>query len=130
MPQRAGHGHRHTGERINEPMRIPIVLLSWMLAAGAIAQEVQPQEAHPPGIDLPEGEGKLLLLAACTRCHDLKGLPAYKGYWDATRWRGMIETMVKNGAPLQPQQVGVLAEYLAQHFGKGPAESAQAEPNP
>lgn len=102
-------------------MRIPIVLLSWLLAAGAVAQEAQ--QVHPPGIDLPEGAGKPLLLAACTRCHDLKGLPAYKGYWDAPRWRGMIETMVKNGAPLQPEQIAVLADYLAQHFGKAPAAS-------
>jgi hypothetical protein len=78
-------------------------------------------QSHAPGIELPEGEGKLLLLAACTRCHDLKGLPSYKGYWDNTRWRSMIENMVKNGATLNPQQTTVLAEYLAQHFGKPPA---------
>jgi hypothetical protein len=79
--------------------------------------EEEPQ-AHAPGIELPEGEGKVLLLAACTRCHDLKGLPAYRGYWDSTRWRSMIDNMMKNGATLNPQQAGVLAEYLAQHFGK------------
>lgn len=81
------------------------------------------QQAHRPGIDLPEGDGKLLLLAACTRCHDLKGLPAYKGYWDSGRWRTMIETMIRNGAPLNPQQATVLADYLALHFGRPPAAS-------
>jgi hypothetical protein len=81
-----------------------------------VAQE-EPK-SHPPGIELPEGEGKILLLAACTRCHDLKGLPAYRNYWDSVRWRAMIETMVTNGAPLNTQQTGELAEYLAQYFGK------------
>lgn len=100
-------------------MRIQAVLLLSLAASAAAAQEGQ--QPHAPGIDLPEGEGKTLLLAACTRCHDLKGLPAYRGYWDDTRWRGMIETMVKNGAPLNAQQVPVLARYLAQHFGKPPA---------
>lgn len=81
----------------------------------------EPTKSYAPGIELPEGDGKRLLLAACTRCHDLKGLPAYRGYWDNTRWRSMIESMMKNGATLDPQQTGVLAEYLAQHFGKASA---------
>ena len=101
----------------------PVLLMSLLWMASAAPVFAQQQSTHPPGIDLPDGEGKGLLLSACTRCHDLKGLPAYRGYWDATRWRGMIETMVKNGAPLTPQQIGVLAEYLAQHFGKTSTES-------
>ena len=92
---------------------IPLLLL---VAPLCIAQEEQ--KPHPPGIELPEGEGRALLLAACTRCHDLKGLPAYRGYWDRVRWRAMIDTMIKNGAPLNTQQALVLAEYLAQHFGR------------
>ena len=93
-----------------------VALVSVILAPLCAAQDVQP--SHPPGIELPEGAGKVLLLTACTRCHDLKGLPAYKGYWNTTRWRDMIDTMVKNGAPLNVEQSAVLAEYLAQHFGK------------
>ena len=94
-----------------------------MLAAPlCVAQEEQ--ESHAPGIALPEGEGKVLLLAACTRCHDLKGLPAYKGYWTIARWRAMVESMVKNSAPLNEQQIAVLADYLAQHFGK-PAPNSE-----
>jgi hypothetical protein len=81
-------------------------------------QQSGEQESHAPGIELPEGEGRVLLLAACTRCHDLRGLPAYKGYWSAGQWRSMIETMIKNGAPLNQDQTSVLAEYLAQHFGR------------
>jgi hypothetical protein len=104
-------------------LRKSTLLLLSMAAPLCFAQEVQ--QSHPPGIDLPEGAGKGLLLAACTRCHDLKGLPAYKGYWDTTRWRAMIESMVKNSAPLDEQQVAVLAEYLAQHFGKPAAVSGR-----
>ena len=93
-----------------------LLLLASVTAASCIAAE-QPK-SYAPGIELPEGEGKVLLLAACIRCHDLKGLPAYRGYWDNTRWRSMVESMMKNGAALDPQQTGVLADYLAQHFGK------------
>lgn len=100
-------------------MHKPVFLSLAVAAAASAAQE----QVHAPGIELPEGAGKSLLLAECTRCHDLKGLPAYKGYWDATRWRGMVETMVKNGAPLTAEQTAVLSEYLAQHFGKPPQMS-------
>lgn len=93
------------------------LLLLVSLTALSCAAAEQP-ESYAPGIELPDGEGKVLLLVACTRCHDLKGLPAYRGYWDTTRWRSMIESMMRNGATLNPQQTGVLADYLAQHFGK------------
>jgi hypothetical protein len=93
-----------------------LLLLASLAACRCVAAE-EPK-SYAPGIELPEGEGKPLLLAACTRCHDLKGLPAYRGYWDTTRWRSMIESMMKNGAALNPEQTGVLADYLAQHFGK------------
>jgi hypothetical protein len=96
-----------------------LLLLASMTACFCHAAEAP--KSYAPGIELPEGEGKVLLLAACTRCHDLKGLPAYRGYWDTSRWRSMVESMMKNGATLNPQQTGVLADYLAQHFGKPPA---------
>jgi mono/diheme cytochrome c family protein len=91
-------------------------LLAAMVVLPCFAEEKL--QSYAPGIELPEGEGKLLLLAACVRCHDLKGLPAYRDYWDNTRWLSMIDNMMKNGAALNPQQATALAEYLAQHFGK------------
>ncbi len=98
-------------------MRISVIPVLLCASLTTLAAESQP-ESHAPGIELPEGEGRTLLLAACVRCHDLRGLPAYKGYWNSVRWRGMIEAMVKNGAPLSPDQTEVLAEYLAEHFGR------------
>jgi hypothetical protein len=97
-----------------------LVLLASLTGLSCMAAEEQ--KSYAPGIELPEGEGKVLLLAACTRCHDLKGLPAYRGYWDTARWRSMVESMTKNGAALSPQQTNVLAEYLARHFGKPSAQ--------
>lgn len=94
-----------------------LLLLAAITALPGIAAEQKPL-SYAPGIQLPDGEGKALLLAACVRCHDLKGLPAYRGYWDNTRWRSMIDNMIKNGATLNAQQTTVLADYLAQHFGK------------
>jgi hypothetical protein len=98
-----------------------MAMVAGCLLAAGFAPESAPAEGaklHPPGIDLPDGSGRSLLLAACTRCHDLRGLPAYKGYWNRERWRAMIETMVQHGAPLDSQQADELAGYLALHFGR------------
>lgn len=103
--------------KYGQALVLPLVL---GLLCGAVKASAADElhVSHPPGIELPAGEGRVLLLAACTRCHDLKGLPAYKGYWNSAHWRDMIQSMVKNGAPLNPEQVDLLAEYLAEYFGR------------
>ncbi len=96
-----------------------------MLLAGTIGTELlaaEPRPAAPtrfdPAIELPDDSGKALVLAACTRCHELRGLAAYQGYWGKPQWTAMVETMVKNGAVLTPSQIDEVADYLARHFGK------------
>ena len=70
-----------------------------------------------PNIDLPDSTGRELVLRACTKCHDLGGLEAYKGYWGFAEWKAMVEGMVKNGALLQSAEQDIVAEYLTRHFG-------------
>lgn len=90
-----------------------------LLVAGlALAQAPSPPGTYAPGIELPRGEGRELVLATCTRCHDLRGIPAYKGYWGRDEWRAMVETMRRHGAPVGPAQADVIAAYLDQHFGR------------
>ena len=66
---------------------------------------------------LPDSEGRTLVERACTGCHDLGGLDAYKSYWGRVQWKAMIDGMVKNGAVLQPAEQEVVADYLTRHFG-------------
>jgi hypothetical protein len=67
---------------------------------------------------LPEGAAKALTAGACTSCHDLGGLAAYRGYWDRAQWLAMVESMVKNGAVLDAEQVRQVTDYLNQHYGR------------
>jgi hypothetical protein len=46
-------------------------------------------------------------------------LPAYRKYWNRSRWMSMVETMVSNGAPLDRQGMELVADYLGRHFGPG-----------
>lgn len=84
-------------------------------------------ERHDPGIDLPEDDGRARLVAACTACHDLTGLPAYRNYWNRDRWRSMVDSMVENGAPLDEAGRQVVTEYLARHFGTATQASEEQE---
>jgi hypothetical protein len=105
--------------------RIPegLGLLLWALCAtvqGASAGSGAgyPAGGYPPGIELPAGEQRELVLATCTRCHDLRGLPAYKGYWNRAQWRDMVDTMKRHGAVVGPAQAEAITDYLNKHFGR------------
>lgn len=74
---------------------------------------------YDPNIDLPQSEGRELVLRACTNCHELGGLDAYRGYWNREQWMEMVVGMVKNGAVLLPAEQEVVATYLTRHFGPG-----------
>lgn len=89
------------------------------LPAFAAEQDAMQEQSWPPGIELPQDEGRELLVTACTRCHDLAGLPAYSKYWNRQRWMSMLETMVSNGAKLDRTEMEVVADYLGRHFGPG-----------
>ena len=83
----------------------------------AAAEEVKPVFI-PPGIELPDGEGKGLILRACTSCHDLKGMSLFKGYWGSRQWLDLVRTMKEHGARLDDGEMEQAAEYLATHFGR------------
>lgn len=97
--------------------RFACILLLAQAPAIAAEGELPEGQSYPPGIELPDGEGRELLATACTRCHTLEGLPAYQKYWRAPQWRTMVETMVNNGAKLDPEQMELVTRYLAEHFG-------------
>lgn len=62
-------------------------------------------------------DGAALLRERCTVCHELRGLSAYQDYWGEPEWRDMVLTMVSYGAELSPEEVDVLAAWLAIHYG-------------
>ena len=74
--------------------------------------------AAGPDDDLPDGEGKKILVASCTACHDLSEVTKFRGYYDRKQWRDIVVTMMEYGAPVDEKQVDILADYLAQHLGK------------
>ena len=74
--------------------------------------------AAAPEDELPEGDGKKILLAACTSCHDLGEVTKFRGYYTRAQWRDLVVTMQEYGAPVDDPQIEVLADYLALHLGR------------
>ena len=68
--------------------------------------------------DLPDGDGKTILLTACVTCHDLTEVTKLRGFYTRAQWRDVIVTMKEYGAMVDEKQVDVLADYLGQNLGK------------
>lgn len=98
----------------------------WGLGIGAclfavvLVGSAGPVRATGPEDELPDGEGKKILLSACRSCHELTEVTKFRGYYDRGQWRDIVVTMMEYGAPVDEKQVDVLADYLAAHLGKQP----------
>jgi mono/diheme cytochrome c family protein len=97
-----------------------IVLLVYVLTTGAAAHYAQDSTMREVGrrdwaADMPDGEGKGLVLGACTQCHSLNSTVLQRK--TAAAWGRTVRDMVARGAQLQPDEIDVITSYLAQSFG-------------
>jgi hypothetical protein len=74
--------------------------------------------AAGPEEELPDGDGKKILLAACTSCHDLSEVTKFRGYYTRAQWRDVVVTMVEYGADVKKPEVDTLVDYLTLNLGK------------
>lgn len=93
------------------------VILYFCVAVKLVTAEDVKQRSYEPGIALPSGDAQVLVFNACTICHNLNGLQAYKGYWNRQRWLTMVETMITYGAELDSVETQQVVDYLLEHFG-------------
>jgi hypothetical protein len=92
----------------------------FLLLAGLADNVIGAEEIQlhfDPGIELPQSEGRALILRACTNCHTLEGVPAFQKYWGYERWLPMVENMIEHGARLDAEEKVVVTRYLAKYFG-------------
>jgi cytochrome c5 len=94
-----------------------LVVGAGMLAGAVLTTSTQAGAAAADD-DLPDGEGKKILSASCTSCHDLKEVLKLRGYYTRAQWRDVILTMKEYGAEVDEKQIDILADYLGQHLGK------------
>ena len=87
--------------------------------APSVSRVLSAAEAARAVATFPPGPGRDVLAAACTNCHDLGGIEPFRGYYDAARWRRLVDTMIAHGAKLDETETDVLVAYLVEHFGPG-----------
>lgn len=88
----------------------------WLIAIGVLAFVAVTIAASED--DLPDGDGKKILIASCTTCHDLTEVTKLRGYYTRAQWRDVVVTMKEYGAKVDDKQVDVLTDYLTQYLGK------------
>jgi len=98
-------------------VRWAILFVAGLLVCAVLTASPAARGAAPED-DLPEGEGRKILVASCVSCHDLDEVTKFKGYYTRLQWRDIVVTMKEYGAPVDERQVDVLADYLAEHFGR------------
>ena len=98
-------------------MRVARVLAgAWLLnAALAAAQDVAPDTAPnvapDPGSTLPDEPAKGLVLVLCDKCHGIEWIERSGG--TERGWTSRLRRMNRAGALIPPEQMAMLAAYLA-----------------
>jgi cytochrome c5 len=97
------------------------LLLVYVLSVGAAhyAQDSTMREVgrRDQTAAMPDGEGKGLVLGACTQCHSLNSTVLQRK--TAEGWGRTVRDMVERGAQLQPDEIDIVTSYLARSFGPG-----------
>jgi mono/diheme cytochrome c family protein len=79
--------------------------------------------------DLPEGQGKALVQAACTQCHGIDVIVRQPR--SREDWTEVVSRMVGNGAQLSDEDYNQVVQYLGTYLGpasKSGPENAESIP--
>jgi virginiamycin B lyase len=101
---------RETCRRLSREVAVGVRTL---LAAAAIVACAPAARAQ-----FPDGPGKALVEQACLSCHEPARI-RNSGY-NRADWQNVVHMMLNVGAPVPPDQVPLLTDYLASHFPEKP----------
>lgn len=88
-----------------------------LLAAGAIAiAPLAAQEEPPPAKTLMPGKGYELTMARCVTCHDATHIT--RARLSRGEWEFNIRNMIERGAPIAPDEIPAILEYLATYYNR------------
>ena len=85
--------------------------------AAVLAAIVAPALAQ----NLPNGNGREMVEMICSGCHDLSPITDAAGF-SREDWETVVKSMIDMGATIKPEQVSVIANYLAANFPPKPKQ--------
>jgi mono/diheme cytochrome c family protein len=89
-----------------------LAVLGILLSPAALADDAQV-------VKLKEAPGRELVAANCSLCHSLDYIPMNSVFLDRKGWEGSVTKMIKvMGAPVKPEDVQKIVDYLAESYGK------------
>jgi hypothetical protein len=92
---------------------------TWLLTSAlATAEDIAPE----PGSTLPNEPAKGLVLVLCDKCHGLEWIE--RSGADKDGWTSRLRRMNRAGAMLSPDQMALLATYLAKALPERPRPPA------
>lgn len=91
---------------------VALLILAGGVALGAQSRQ-QPREDFTEY--LPPGDGKALVAAQCSACHELKGTVQLRR--PKQEWEALVIDMVGRGAPLTIEEADTIIGYLSTVFG-------------
>jgi hypothetical protein len=93
----------------------PWIAIALSLTLGGPAR-ANPNESH---VKLKAGPGRDKVLARCTICHSADYIPMNSVFLDRKGWEAEVDKMVHAmGAPVQPDEVPVIVDYLTRNYGR------------
>jgi mono/diheme cytochrome c family protein len=84
----------------------------WLSAAFALGPLASHGQAPPV---LADGPGRDSVERACSQCHSLETV--LRSRLGRKQWEARIDEMIAKGAKLTDEDIDVIAEYLAAHYG-------------
>jgi len=88
-----------------------------MSGAAALTALLAPAFAQ----NLPNGNGRETVEMICSGCHDLSPITDAVGF-SRQDWEIVVKSMIDMGASIKPEQVSVIANYLAANFPPKPKQ--------
>ena len=70
-------------------------------------------------VQLKDGPNKALVVGRCAACHSQDYIPMNSPFLDRKGWEAEVNKMIKAyGAPMEPDEVAKIVDYLATSYGK------------
>ena len=98
---------------------LPKIITATIIMSGAAALTALLAPAFAQ--NLPNGNGREMVETICSGCHDLSPITDAVGF-SRQDWETVVKSMIDMGADIKPEQVSVIANYLAANFPPKPGK--------
>ena len=92
-------------------------LLTLATLVCAVASAAQAQRRNDSWLELlPPGNAQGAVVVSCNGCHSLKVVVHARR--NAQEWSATVNDMIQRGAPVYPEEIALMAAYLAKSFSE------------